>query len=758
MDAFPGHTPYSNLGRARRRELHGWPRGGFTDATIGFVQALAILFGASFTAAVATALGTLLLGRDPRDLPARFVTGGALLSIAVFCLCALRLAYPAVFVGVGAAALWSAGRPRWSRPELPKSRLLLGAFSLYLMLYFFNAMAPEISFDGSRYHLGLVARYLRVHGFERITNNMYAGLSQGVEMLYLFAFAFGRHSAASMVHLVFLLALVWGMWDYARRSGWGIAGAAGCLLVFASPLVGVDASSAYNDVAVAAIAFTLFAVLERWRDQPSTRLLIAAGLLAGFGFAAKYTAWPGLVYACAVPLFSRGVPSRFRQTALAAAAASVLVLPWMAKNYIWLHNPVSPFFNQWFPNQYITASFENEYQHHMAWYSLTSRWQIPMQVTTYGSLAGLLGPVFLLSPVALLALRWREGRHLLLAGAFFAATYFSNISARFLLPSLPFVALALAMVLSRIPRLALAVALLHAVLSWPSVIPQYSHPDAWHLFKVPYREALRIKPEDGFLQSNLPLYGATRMVERFAAPGSTVFTNTPIPEAYTSRNIVVGFQSAEGVVSRAIFWSGFIPAAAPTWRWRFAVARQPLRGVRLVQLGTGPDSWSINELRILDGPRELPRDARWKLNANPYPWGIENAFDGRAITFWLCGDTLRPGQTVSVEFPQPAFPQPPMADAVVMETAPDQPALRLKLEGLDSDGRWNLLSIDPQIDDVPAPPDLRREAARELKRRGIDYLLLFDGEPGAEDLRENANLWGVRKVGEFQGASLYRLP
>ncbi len=752
--AGTGRASGGDEGSGRRR-LARRASGARRDVTIGSVQALAILFGASFTAAVATAMGTLLLGRDPRDLPARFVTGAALLSLTVFCLCVLHLAYPAVFLGVGAAALWMAGRPLWSRPELPKSRLLRGAFALYLMLEFFNSMAPEISYDGSRYHLGLVARYLRAHGFERITNDLYAGLSQGVEMLYLYAFAFGRHSAASLVHFVFLLALVWGMWDYARRTGFGAAGAAGCLLIFASPLVGVEAASAYNDVAVAAIAFTLFAVLERWRDEPSGRWLAAAGLVAGFGYAAKYTAWPGLVYVCAVAaLVGRGtLARRIRQVALAAAAESLLVVPWMVKNYLWLQNPVAPFFNQWFPNPYITNSFENEYRHHLAWYSLTSRWQIPMQVTTFGSLDGLIGPVFLLSPLALLALRRREGRHLLLAGAFFAAPYFSNISARFLLPCLPFVALALVLALSRIPGLPLSIALLHAVLSWPAVIPKYSHPDAWHLFKVPYREALRIKPEDGFLRSNLPLYGVARMVEQATRPGSAVFTNTPIPDAYTSRNILVGYQSQENVVSRAILWSGSVPGAAPTWRWRWAFPRQSLRGVRLVELGTGPGSWSVNEVHILDGGIEHGRDARWKLDAQPFPWGIGNAFDGRLVTLWLSGDTLRPGQTVRAEFGQPLT-----ADAMVMETVPDQPALRLRLEGLGPDGRWTKLAGGAEVSDVPVPAGIRRQAAEELRRRGIDYVLIFDGEAGAEDLRRNTGLWGVREVGEVQGARLYELP
>ena len=72
---------------------------------------------------------------------------------------------------------------------------------------------------GSPTILGLVARYLREHGFQPITWNIYASLSEGAEMLFLFAFAFGKHSAAAMVHFAFLVALVWQMVLYARRAG-----------------------------------------------------------------------------------------------------------------------------------------------------------------------------------------------------------------------------------------------------------------------------------------------------------------------------------------------------------------------------------------------------------------------------------------------------------------------------------------------------------------------------------------------------------
>ena len=353
------------------------------------------------------------------------------------------------------------GDPRGkASPPHKAMRILWGIFfGMYVVLYLSNAMAPEASPDGAGYHLGLVARYLREHGFVRITDNLYAAMPAGVEMLFLFAFAFGRHSAAALVHFAFLVALVWQVFSYGRRSGFPVAGACAALLVFASPVVGIDGTSAYNDVAVAAIAFTLFYLLQIWDEDRTWRLAAAIGLVAGFAFAAKYTAWPAVVYAAGLRASQRPqgrisggwMCRRWR------------LRPWLLKNWIYFHNPVAPFFNRQFPNPFVMAGFEDTYRRLLAMYHLKSRWQIPMEVTTYGSLSGLLGPVFLLAPLGLIALRRREGRQLWLAALVFGANYFSNISARFLIPPLPFVALAMMLALSAVPQLAVAVAVLSAV-------------------------------------------------------------------------------------------------------------------------------------------------------------------------------------------------------------------------------------------------------------------------------------------------------
>jgi hypothetical protein len=232
-----------------------------------------------------------------------------------------------------------------------------------------------------------------------------------------------------------------------------------------------------------------------------------------------------------------------------------------------------------------------------------------------------------------------------------------------------------------------------------------------------------------------------------------VFTFVPIPEAYTSRHIRVEYQSASNQIAGKILWTATQPEYAPTWRLKFRFPRQTLRGLRVVETNRGEDTWSIHEFRIYEDGRELARAAEWRLTAQPYPWSIQDAFDNSLATFWMGGETLKPGQFVEVDFHAERS-----ADSVELEAAPNQSAVRLKLEGQDAAGRWQLLAAAPGVGDAARPLGLRRAVANELKRRGIDYLLLFDTDNGADDLRLNTDLWGMRAVGDYKGARLYQLP
>jgi hypothetical protein len=302
----------------------------------------------------------------------------------------------------------------------------------------------------------------------------------------------------------------------------------------------------------------------------------------------------------------------------------------------------------------------------------------------------------------------------------------------------------------------LAIVLAHGYLSWPSRVPKYAKDDAWRFRGIPWREALRIRGGDGYMARWVENYDAIRLIEALTPPGSTIFTSTPIPEAYTSRRVLVEYQATENQITGRTFRIGARAEDAPTSRLHFTFSPQSLRAIRVIETGApgtpGAALWKIHELRIFDGDRELPRRPEWRLRARPYAWGIQNAFDNSLVTFWISGDRWRPGMYVQAEFGREEH-----ADALDIETTPDQ-WQALMLEGQAASGEWSAIESAPQQAEEARPLGLRRAVASELKRRGIDYLLLFDENAGADDVRRNAEQWGVRLVGEAKGARLYQLP
>jgi len=629
-------------------------------------------------------------------------------------------------------------------------------FGVFTLIYFINALAPEISADGNTYHLGLVSRYMRERGFRRLTTNMYGNLSQGVEMLFLFAYAFGRHSAAALVHFTYLLCLPLTMLAWARRLQLPGAGVTGALLVYLSPVVGVDGASAYIDVAVASVVFAIYYLLEIWDRERRPALLVLVGLLAGFGYAAKYTAFLAVPYALGFVAWRlrRARQPCLRPLLVITACAALMMSPWLAKNALWLNNPFSPFFNRLFPNPYVHIAFEEEYIKHMQNYGeLPSRWQIPYQLFVRGeNLCGLLGPVFLLAPAALVALRRQTGRRLLAAGLLFGLPYYTNIGTRFLIPSLPFVALAMGLAVAAWQKLAAALVLLHAALSLPWVVKQYCGLWAWRLHTIPVRQALRLEPEESYLTRRLPGYVMARFIEEKVPPGGKVFTFGQLPEARTNRDILVHYQSAFNSVIADILWIPLAPERQPILRLTFHFPARRLQKIRVVQTARGEDIWNVTELRASHAGRELERSPIWRLRARPNPTDVQLAFDNSPVTRWRSWERIRPGMFVEVDFGREE-----LLDAVFVDCSPDQLEVRLKLETQERSGRWQTLVETPQPGELPPPLGVRREATRELHARGVGYLAILDSDFGARDFRANAHLWGLKRVGERGPTALYEI-
>lgn len=737
------------------------------------LKLISILFGALFTCATAWALGRILLSRLRLKLYREeehllgFAVGSAMLGLVMFVLGMAHGYYDPVILAVGFAALlaaWRTGALRGCGEPLPRlSRgwkwLFLGVyipFAIYAVVW---ALAPEHSPDGATYHLGVMGRYYRDHAMTPMPAHMYGMLSQGVDLLFLQAYSLGRHSAAALTHCIFLLTLPLMIVAFGRRFNIAGPSVAAALLVFAAPVVAVDGASAYNDVAVAVLLFAVFYVAESQREQPTPNAAIVLGILCGGAYAAKYTAFIAFLLAAILLTLAlrRAKLPVLKPLAQMTAVAVVFVLPWVVRNWIWYGNPVAPLFNRWFPNPFVNVSFEQDYTKSMRLYpGVESYADLPWQVLVKGDLTGgSLGPVFLLAPLALLALRSPLGRRILLAALFFLLPYPMNVGTRFLIPALPFVALAMCIAIpGRVAGPALAgIAVIHGALSLPPVVGRGPMANSWHIPNLPWRAALRIESPDDYLGRVSPEWRVAQMVERATPANAVVLSLTQIAEAYTSRQIWVDYQSAEGERLRDRLFVAIDPNFQPVRQLRFEFPRQQLQAVRLVQ--TAPsgarDIWAMTEMRLFDGGSEIPATPAWKLRASDAPWTLPLAFDGNPATRWRAWQWLRQGMWVSVELPQAAS-----LTTVAVETTSDHYAAQFKLEGLTAGG-WKELAGEPKVTGLAPPLGLRCMAARELLKAGVTHLAIPESHPYAGDFAAKAHLWGITEAGAESGMRLYRL-
>lgn len=727
-------------------------------------QALLILFGALFTVAVATSLGRWLLRlaevdlyRHEADLLA-FTTGSAVLSLLVFLLATAGLARKEVFLAAGLLAIGAAfhhGAPRQPRPAfspLPRAWkwFFVAAFAAFTLYYLVTAMEPEYSPDAVAYHLNFVNQYDRAHGFVQISN-LFANLSQGVELLFLFAFAFGRHSSAALVHLAFLIVLALSILSYARRAGYPLAGICASLLIYACPLMGKDGTSAYVDVAVATILFTVFYLVEIWDGQRKLALLLLIGLVAGFAYAAKYTAFLAVPYAAGFVFWRT---RSWKSAAIVVLCSLILITPWVAKNVLWTGNPFSPLFNRLFPNRAVHVSWEVGSSAMLKTYGLESRWQIPLELTLRGyRLGGLIGPVFLLAPLGLLGLRKRMGRRLLFAGVFFLLPYPLNIGARFMIPALPFFALTLALVLAQFPVLLATLAVLHCIVSWPSVVARYSATYAWRLETPSWQAALRIESQDDYLGWDTN-YVMARRIDGLVPPNARIFSLSGQQEAYSGRTFLSAWLSAESEVLTDLFQCAAFEGFTPNRIRTFQFASQPLRKIRLVQLARteANDPWSIAEIRLFSAGQRLPQTPAWRLNAWPNPWDVNMAFDGSAVTRWRSWQSYEPGMFIEIDLGQTV----PL-DAVQVQISPEQSKTRIRIDGMEASGRWRTLSAAPIETITPAVGFLGKSAMSEIRAHNIQYFVLRVTDFRAEAVLKDPAAWGLTMLDAVGAERLYRI-
>jgi hypothetical protein len=718
------------------------------------------LFGSFFTLAVAWMLGNICLRRLPVPWTIALAVGAAAESGIVFLLLVCGVGNRVSFILLGAVCLpvfWWLGRGSARLADPVKARadgvsvyLAGAALAFYGALYLINALAPELEPDAIAYHLGLTSEYVRLGGFPSRVG-FYEMLPQGLEMLFVPAFAFGQHSAARLVHCAFLLASVPLMLRIGRRlelpEGAGLAAA---VLYFCAPVVGITGTSAYTDAGEVFFTLATFYALLVWRDTRDVRYLAPAGITAGFCYAVKFPG--GLVAMLALAFVvaaERGMHAR--QLALLAGAALAVAAPWILRDVVMTGNPVAPLFNSLFPNPYFHPSMERDLAAALGSWQGVPPWRVPYELMVGGTFAGTMGPVFFALPLGLLALRKRAGRLCWMAAALLALPWFWNTGARFLMPALPFLALALALAL---PRQALwACVALQAVACWPQVVGLYHREYTWRLERIPWRAALRIQPEQAYLSSLQPAYRVARLVQDNTQPGERIFSLIAAPAAYTDREILVFWHSAQAVqlhdtLRVAVDRNNTLFDVRAEW------TPHPMSALRIRMPQASPVEWVIGEIQLFSGDYRIFGSPQWQLQAWPNVWELPLAFDENQATRWRTWDPIRAGMFVEVDFDRAQT----LSGAVMTSPTAFYP-LPFDFYGRERDG-WHLLTGRPVVTERPLG-NVRMSATRAVRDAGFRYILANNGNDGngalGADMVGHEVEWGLEKTADLGPVVLFRI-
>jgi hypothetical protein len=507
------------------------------------------------------------------------------------------------------------------------------------------------------------------------------------------------------------------------------------------------------DVALACAVFAVFLLLEIWREEPRNGLLVLIGLCAGSAYATKYTGGLAIVYAIGAVLFTR---RKIRPAILVAACCLLIAAPWMLKNAIVVRNPVSPFTNAVFPNPYMSVWLEKIWAHAQRVHGGVSALEMPLELSIGGSrLYGVVGPVFLLSPLLLLGLARPAGRRLGLAAVLFAIPCLAAPETRYWIPSLAFASMGLALVLARWRAAAVAVVLLHAISCWPAVLNRYVHPYAWKIGEIDWKAALRVTPQADFLRRHISDYDIGLVIDKTVPAGEPVFSFSGIQQAYQSHEVIVEWTSSFGIRNSETLRTPFTKDLQPTRRYDYDFSPVTTRKIRLTQTAQSEtDRWSISELRVLRQGDELARLNGWRLRASSNPWDVQLAFDNSAVTRWTSYEAYRPGMFVEVYFGRPEE-----IDQVAADCTRDQNGMNMRLEYEAAPGEWRTLEERAAINDIPPAEGMRRAAIQEMERNGVHWLLIHDleHERGAHDFYRYQKSWGIRLMAAEGQYKLYKL-
>ncbi len=277
----------------------------------------------------------------------------------------------------------------WQESDHFEKGLAFGILFL-LLVAFLKSLAPPLAFDSLVYHLTLPKLYLLEGRISYIPELIFWGMPQQVEMLYTFAMTLGGTEAAVILSYFVGSFTLTGLLGYlSQRFSIRVAWVA-LVSLLAGQTLSDALSWAYVEWIVMLYGFSVFVLLDAWKQNRDRKLFWIAAILTGFAIGTKYTA--GILLVAAFPIIflansGRDIKFALKDILLFGGLASLIVSPWLIKNILATGNPVYPLL--------LPAGEMNIYRLHLyqgdpAWGDWRDALFLPWRATIWG-LSGKVG-------------------------------------------------------------------------------------------------------------------------------------------------------------------------------------------------------------------------------------------------------------------------------------------------------------------------------------------------------------------------------
>lgn len=265
----------------------------------------------------------------------------ALIGLVQTWACWILVIVGLVFLRNDLLVVWRALRAI-SLPRPTRGDTALAVFcALALVVTFLFALTPPWGWDGLQYHLVTPKLILENGRMLPPADNLSLNNPNLVEMLFMLGMILKGDGAAQPLHWIYLPLTLGAMLVFAQKYFSARIGWLACALFCAVPTIALLSTWAYNDLALTFYTFAAFALTLRARETGDARDFVLVGVLCGFAFGEKVTAFFAPL-AFAALLFRPQRPV-LQNILLMLGVAGALALPWWVRNLVFVGNPVYPF-------------------------------------------------------------------------------------------------------------------------------------------------------------------------------------------------------------------------------------------------------------------------------------------------------------------------------------------------------------------------------------------------------------------------------